>query len=163
MQENIPQPASGFLNYGKCLHKGKFDPSLLLKCSNILLKMQTATFNVQSSESKLRTHKSSVFLELSLKVGVLYQLEILSSPRTLTLQTSTIVLGASLLAQLVKSPGDTRGKGLIPGWGRSPGEGNGNPFQYSCLKNSMDRGAQQGPWSPSLAQQSMGSQRVGYD
>ena len=31
--------------------------------------------------------------------------------------------------------------GLIPGPGRSPGEGNGNPLQYSCLKNSMDRGA----------------------
>ena len=29
----------------------------------------------------------------------------------------------------------------IPGSGRSPGEGNGNPFQYSCLENSMDRGA----------------------
>ena len=31
--------------------------------------------------------------------------------------------------------------GLIPGSGRCPGEGNGNPFQYSCLENSMDRGA----------------------
>ena len=31
---------------------------------------------------------------------------------------------------------------LIPGLGRSPGEGNGNPLQYSCLENSMDRG----PW-----------------
>ena len=31
--------------------------------------------------------------------------------------------------------------GLIPGSGRSPGEGNGNPLQYSCLGNSMDRGA----------------------
>ena len=30
---------------------------------------------------------------------------------------------------------------LIPGSGRSPGEGNGNPLQYSCLENSMDRGA----------------------
>ena len=29
----------------------------------------------------------------------------------------------------------------IPGWGRSPGGGNGNPLQYSCLKNSLDRGA----------------------
>ena len=29
----------------------------------------------------------------------------------------------------------------IPGLGRSPGEGNGNPLQYSCLENSMDRGA----------------------
>ena len=31
--------------------------------------------------------------------------------------------------------------GLIPGLGRSAGEGNGNPLQYSCLENSMDRGA----------------------
>ena len=31
--------------------------------------------------------------------------------------------------------------GLIPGLGRSPGEGNGNPFQYSCLGNPIDRGA----------------------
>ena len=29
----------------------------------------------------------------------------------------------------------------IPGWGRSPGEGNGNPLQSSCLENPMDRGA----------------------
>ena len=33
--------------------------------------------------------------------------------------------------------------GSIPGLGRSPGEGNGNPFQYSYLENSMDRGAWQ--------------------
>ena len=33
--------------------------------------------------------------------------------------------------------------GLIPGLGRSPGAGNGNPLQYSCLKNPMDRGARQ--------------------
>ena len=32
-------------------------------------------------------------------------------------------------------------KGLIPGSGRSPGGGNGNPLQYSCLENPMDRGA----------------------
>ena len=31
--------------------------------------------------------------------------------------------------------------GLIPGLGRSPGEGNGNPLQYSCLENPMDGGA----------------------
>ena len=31
--------------------------------------------------------------------------------------------------------------GSIPGLGRSPGEGNGNPLQYSCLENSMDRGS----------------------
>jgi len=33
--------------------------------------------------------------------------------------------------------------GLIPGWGRSPGGGIGNPLQYSCLENPMDRGAWQ--------------------
>ena len=32
-------------------------------------------------------------------------------------------------------------QGVIPGLRRSPGEGNGNPFQYSCLENPMDRGA----------------------
>ena len=31
--------------------------------------------------------------------------------------------------------------GSVPGWGRSPGEGHGNPFQQSCLKNPKDRGA----------------------
>ena len=31
--------------------------------------------------------------------------------------------------------------GSIPGWGRSPGEGNSNPLQYSCLENSTDKGA----------------------
>ena len=36
---------------------------------------------------------------------------------------------------------DVREVGLIPGLGRSPGEGNGNPLQYSCLENPMDRGA----------------------
>ena len=35
---------------------------------------------------------------------------------------------------------DIRDAGLIPGPGRSPGEGNGNPFQDSCLENPMDRG-----------------------
>ena len=35
---------------------------------------------------------------------------------------------------------NTGDPGLIPGWGRSPGEGNGNPLQYSCLENPMERG-----------------------
>ena len=37
--------------------------------------------------------------------------------------------------------GYLRGMGLIPGSGRSPGEGHGNPLQYFCLENPMDRGA----------------------
>ena len=39
------------------------------------------------------------------------------------------------------SAGDARDAGSIPGLGRSPGERNGNPLQYSCLENPMDRGA----------------------
>ena len=39
--------------------------------------------------------------------------------------------------------GDIRDVGSIPGLGRSPGEGHGNPVQYSCLENPMDRGAWQ--------------------
>ena len=38
-------------------------------------------------------------------------------------------------------PANAREIGSISGLGRSPGEGNGNPFQYSCLQNPMDRGA----------------------
>ena len=41
------------------------------------------------------------------------------------------------------SVGNTRDVGSIPRSGRSPGEGNGNPLQYSCLENPMDRGAWQ--------------------
>ena len=36
--------------------------------------------------------------------------------------------------------GDVRDMGSVPGSGRFPGEGNGNPFQYSCLENPIDRG-----------------------
>ena len=54
-------------------------------------------------------------------------------------------MGASKVGLEVKnlpvSAGDQRGTGLIPGLERSPGVGNGNPLQYSCLENSMDRGA----------------------
>ena len=76
----------------------------------------------------------------------------------------------STLRWLIKTyyidfPGGSDGKasvygagdlGLIPGSGRFPGEGNGNPRQHSCLENPMDGGA----WCRLL---SMGSQRVGHD
>ena len=65
---------------------------------------------------------------------------------------------------LLGFPGGSDGKasvfnagdpGSIRGSERSPGEGNGNPLQYSCLENPMDSGAE--------APLSMGSQRVGHD
>ena len=49
---------------------------------------------------------------------------------------------ASQVALVVNDPpAIARDEDLIPGWGRSPGDGNSNPLQYSCLENSVDRGA----------------------
>ena len=48
---------------------------------------------------------------------------------------------APLVKNLAATAGDTRDLGSIPGSRRSPGGGHGNPLQYSCLDNSMDRGA----------------------
>ena len=42
---------------------------------------------------------------------------------------------------MLDNAGDAGNAGLVPGSGRSPGEGNGTPLQYACLENSMDRGA----------------------
>ena len=65
----------------------------------------------------------------------------------------TLSLWASLVAQMVKNlpanAGNTRDAGSVPGLGRSPGEENGYPLQYSCLENSMGRepGRLHSPWS----------------
>ena len=75
------------------------------------------------------------------------------------LRSLRTVLQASQGALVVKNPpanaGDIRDVGSIPGLRRSPGGGHGNPCQYSCLENFMERGA--------CGLQSMGSQRVGHD
>ena len=74
-------------------------------------------------------------------------------------RTSTIHQGGFPGALVVKNPpanaGDLRDVNSIPGSGRFPGGGPGNPLQYSCLENPMDRGP--------CGLQSMGSQRVGHD
>ena len=49
-------------------------------------------------------------------------------------------LGGSAVKNPSANKGDAVDMGLIPGLGRSPGGGNGNPLQYSCLENPMDRG-----------------------
>ena len=48
-----------------------------------------------------------------------------------------------VVKNLPASAGDIREVGSIPGLGRSPGGGHGNPLQYSCLEKPMDRGAWQ--------------------
>ena len=56
-----------------------------------------------------------------------------------------LLFGASQVVPVVKNPpanaGDVRDMGSIPALGRSPGGGHGNPLQYSCLENPMDKGA----------------------
>ena len=54
------------------------------------------------------------------------------------LRTSLVVL---VVQKLPADAGDIRDAGLIPGLGISPGEGHGNPLQYSCLEHPMDKGA----------------------
>ena len=58
-----------------------------------------------------------------------------------TVKVKTGVPGGSVVKNLPANAGDTGDAGLTPGLGRSPGTGNGNPLQYSCLENLMDRGA----------------------
>ena len=60
-----------------------------------------------------------------------------------------------VVKNLPANAGDIRDAGLIPGSGRSPGEGHDNPLQYSCLENPMD---EEPDWS-----QSIGLPRVGHD
>ena len=71
---------------------------------------------------------------------------------------STITWASQVVLVVKNLPakaGDIRDMGSIPESGRSPGGGHGNPLQYSCLENSMDRGAW---WAPSI-----GLQRAGPD
>ena len=55
------------------------------------------------------------------------------------------LLQLPLGSEVKNLPAKAGDMGLIPGSGRFPGEGNGRPFQYSCLENPMDRGAW---WAP---------------
>ena len=61
-----------------------------------------------------------------------------------SLVKGTMATGASQVALVVKNPpanaGDRRDAGSIPGSGRSPGGGQGNPLRYFCLENPTDRG-----------------------
>ena len=51
-----------------------------------------------------------------------------------------LIHGDAVVKNLLANAEDSGDVGLIPGSGRFPGEGNGNPLQYSCLENPMDRG-----------------------
>ena len=78
-----------------------------------------------------RVHTCSVASETTLR-----------HPARLTLPSSSAPGGECPGGSVVKNPPASAGEvSSIPGWGRSPGGGSGNPFQYSCLGSPMDRGA----------------------
>ena len=63
--------------------------------------------------------------------------------RTLSILGTRLFQVALVVKILPADVGDVKEAGSVPWLGRSPGGGNGNPYQYSCLENPMDRGAQQ--------------------
>ena len=96
-------------------------------CSSLLLILQIFLFSL-----------NWYFLFMSLKFsGIIFP-----AISNLLLKSSSELLGVSGDSVVKSSPanaGDTGDMGLIPGWGRFPGEGNGNPLQHSSLNNSVDR------------------------
>ena len=89
----------------------------------------------------LKTNVIQARLYLLLLLLILKELKILLwAPKRICVPMPTVVFPCgTLVKNLPDSVGDARDVGSIPGLGRSPGEGNGYPVQYSCLKNSMDR------------------------
>ena len=87
---------------------------------------------------------SWTWISLCFKVKTIWETK-LTSRVIFNFQLPVLFQGASQAALLVKnlpaSAGDVRDASSIPGWGRSPGGGHGNPLQYSCLENSMCGGA----------------------
>ena len=68
--------------------------------------------------------------------SIFFSIRVFSNESTLHLGSPQVVL---VIKYLPANAGDVRDTGLIPESGRFPGEGNGNPLQYSCLENPMDR------------------------
>ena len=101
---------------------------------------------VHAGQSKQQLHRfSPAVLLRSSTHYVMFEKSLSHSEPCLLCETEIVIVPASQEALVVKKPpasaGGIRDLGSIPGSGRSPGEGNGNPLQYSCLENLMDRGA----------------------
>ena len=96
-------------------------------------------------KSPKRQKKEEIFIFLNINWGVKLSSSWLCILTTCKLTYCMDLFGVSQVALVVKNPPanarDAKDVGLIPGLGGSSGEGNGNPFQYSCVENSMDRGA----------------------
>ena len=79
----------------------------------------------------------------------------ISFNHTVILWTSVKISGGTMVPNPPANAGDIRDTGSISGLQRSPAGGRGNPLQYSCLENTMDRGAW---WAMTI-----GSHRIGHN
>ena len=98
----------------------------------------TFTFHFHALEKEMTTHSSVLAWRIpgTGETGGLPSMG--SQSQTRLKQLSSSSSSGSVVKNLPANAGDS---GLIPGLGRSLGGGNGNPLQYSCLENPMDRGA----------------------
>ena len=126
------------------------------KAVTLLEEVKNKTAETRREKQKLQTTRASEECETSIPSWFFYRLPWLPRVIFWYLFSNTILYvsfrtsfhflkskwppGASQLTQMVKTP-PSGVLGSIPGSGRSPGEGNSNPLQYSCLENPMDRGA----------------------
>ena len=106
----------------------------------------TARFSMASSEIPV---SSKIQVSLGIWIHLVFLFILLKSRpcfylKRLCFCKNTFHLKGNIKKKKEKAPanaGDARDTGSVPGSGRSPGVGNGNPLQYSCLENSMDRRA----------------------
>ena len=110
----------------------------------LLFKYLTNAFQTENTETPSQNISASLDLIYSVcrEAFVFLGVDLAAFESLPAFEEFPAVYMASLMAQRVKQSACSVGDlDSIPESGRSPGEGNGNPLQYSCLKNPMDRGA----------------------
>ena len=110
--------------------------------------------DVSKSLSRMQDILIAVHLGILISQGRGFHL-LIDNPSELLVHLRRPFQVVQLVKNLPVNAGDTRDAGSSPGLGRSPGVGNGNLPQYSCLENSMDRGA----WWATVH----GLQRIGHN
>ena len=117
---------------------GRGNETMILKCSEQCLPLPLSSLNIVYPTRHchhLQNQDAFHMCFCSVQLSGVWMMQLL-----IPLSSSKSIMGF-LGGPMVKNPPANAGDvGLIPGWGRSPGGGNGNPLQYSCLENPMDRG-----------------------
>ena len=122
---------------------------------------KVTNLKVPSLFTKAKSKKSTLVFKIFCKTSDLYMGQDIRSVHgggdlfTENMKWPVAQMGFPGGSVVKNTPANVGDMGLIPGWGRSPGEGIGNLLQYSCLENPMDRGA----WWATVH----GVARVGHD